>query len=80
MPSMLNPSCDGGPGSGAAGRWLVRKPVAEVVRSSKGVLRPGARPAVAASTGGCVNRRHAKSSCRANWGWQWNWRWAAASG
>ena len=68
MPSMLNPSCDGGPGSGAAGRWLVRKTVAVAVRSSKGELRRGVWPAVAASTGGCVNRRHARSNCRANWG------------
>ena len=34
MPSMLNPSCDGEPGSGAVGRWLVRKTVAVAVRSS----------------------------------------------
>ena len=68
IPSMLNPSCVGGPGSGAVGRWLVRKMAAVGVRSSKGELRWGAWPAVTASTGGCVNRRHARSNCRAKWG------------
>ena len=70
LPSMLNPSYDGGAGSRAAGSWLVRKIVAVAVRSSKGELRRGAWPAVAASTGGCVNRRHARSNCRAKWGGQ----------
>ena len=79
MPRMLNPSCDGGPGSGAAGSWLVKKTVAVAMRNSKGELRRGAWPTAAAITGGCVNRRHARSNCKEKWWGQWNWRWAAAS-
>ena len=61
-------SSGGVPGSGAAGRWLVRKTVAVAVWSLKGELRHGAWPAVATSTGGCVNRRHARSNYMAKWG------------
>ena len=65
MPSILNPNCVGGPGRGAAGRWSVRYTAAVAVRSSKGEMRWGEWPAVADRTGGCVNRRHARSNCRA---------------
>ena len=68
MLSMRNPGCDGGPGSGAAVRWLVRKTVAVAVLRSNGELRKVVWPAVAASTGGCMNRRHARSNCKAKWG------------
>ena len=80
MPSMRSPGCVGGPGSGAMGRWLVRTTVAVAVRSSKGEQRRGEWPAVAASTGGFVNTRHARSICRAKWGGQWYLRWLVASG
>ena len=65
MPSILNLDWVGGPGCGAAGRRLVRKTAALALRSSKGETRRGEWPTVAGSTGGCVNRRHARSNCRA---------------
>ena len=65
MPSRLNPNCVGGLGRGAAGRCSDRYTAVVAVRSSKGVTRRGKRPAVAARMGGCVNRRHARSNCRA---------------
>ena len=65
MPSRLNPNCAGGPGRGAAGRCSERYNAVVAVRSSKGVTRRGEWPAVAARMGGCVNRRHARSNCRA---------------
>ena len=74
MPSMLNPSWVAGPGSGTAGRWLMRNTVAVVVQSSKGVIGRGEGPAVAAHTGAYVNRRHARWSCKAKWSGQWYWR------
>ena len=65
MPSRLNPNCVGGPGRGAAGRWSERYTAVVAVRSSKEVTRRGEWPAVAARMGGCVNRRHTRSNCRA---------------
>ena len=65
MPSILNPNCVGGPGRGAAGRRSERYTVVVAVRSSRGETRRGEWPAVAAMMGGCVNRRHARSNCRA---------------
>ena len=65
MPSRLNPNCVGGPGRGAAGRCSERYTAVVAVRTSKGVTRRGKWPAVAARMGGCVNRCHARSNCRA---------------
>ena len=65
MPSRLDPNCVGGPGRGAARRCSERYTAVVAVRSSKGVTRRGEWPAVAARMGGCVNRCHARSNCRA---------------
>ena len=65
MPSRLNSNCIGGPGRGAAGRCSERYTAVVAVRSSKRVTRRGERLAVAARMGRCVNRRHARSNCRA---------------